>query len=77
MKGLALPWTSVGIAVAAGLAMPFAGASLWLAFAVVVVWLASLWLASPEPEIVQVRPRKAASRARRWSRWSSRSACRC
>lgn len=56
MKGLALPWTSVAIAVAAALAMPFAGASLWLAFAVLVVWLASLWLASPEPEIVQVRP---------------------
>jgi len=56
MKSLSVPWTSVGIALAAGVAMPFAGASLWLSFAVLVVWLASLWLASPEPEIVQARP---------------------
>lgn len=55
MKALALPWSSVAVAIAAAIAMPFAGASLWLSFAVLVVWLASLWLASPEPEIVQVR----------------------
>jgi two-component system, OmpR family, phosphate regulon sensor histidine kinase PhoR len=55
MKALALPWSSAVVALVAAIAMPFAGASLWLAFAVLVAWLASLWLARPEPEIVQVR----------------------
>lgn len=56
MKGLALPWSSAAVALAAAIAMPFAGASLWLSFAVLVAWLASLWLARPEPEIAQTRP---------------------
>ena len=45
------PWASGALAVATALGLGVAGVSLWLILAVTVLWLGSLWLASPEPEI--------------------------
>ncbi len=46
-----LPIPAIALALLAGLGMVLAGASVWLAFAVVALWLGSLWLVTPEPEI--------------------------
>jgi len=47
--GRGMPLTSMGIAVAAGLAMALAGVNLWLVLAVTLVWVGTLWLGRPEP----------------------------
>lgn len=49
MKGLSLPWSSIAIAIATTVGMLIAGATLWLSIAVLILWLATLWLATPEP----------------------------
>lgn len=46
-----LPLPALMLALASGLGMLLAGASPWLALAVVTLWLGSLWLVTPEPEI--------------------------
>ncbi|NOU04486.1 MAG: two-component sensor histidine kinase [Novosphingobium sp.] len=45
------PLASGLLALAAAIAMALAGANPWLVLAVLVLWLGSLWLAVPEPEI--------------------------
>ncbi len=56
MKGLSLPTTniplpSIIVAVAAAAVMYLGGAGLWMSLAVLLVWLATLWLARPEPVV--------------------------
>lgn len=45
------PYSAIALALISGLTMLLAGSSVWLALGVVVVWLCSLWLTLPEPEI--------------------------
>lgn len=45
-----IPWPGVIIAVLAAALMPIAGADLWLALGVLVIWLGSIWLSRPEPQ---------------------------
>ncbi|MEY4953097.1 MAG: hypothetical protein RL299_1521 [Pseudomonadota bacterium] len=47
----ALPLAGIALALVAGIGMLVAGVSFWLVLAVLVLWLGSLWLATPEPEI--------------------------
>ena len=47
-----LPYPGIVLALIAGAVMLVAGSSVWLALGVVALWLGSLWLTSPEPEIV-------------------------
>jgi two-component system, OmpR family, phosphate regulon sensor histidine kinase PhoR len=49
MMGLSLPWSSIAVAIATAVGMLVAGATLWLSIAVLILWLATLWLATPEP----------------------------
>lgn len=49
------PLTSGLLALATALAIALAGANLWLVLAVLVLWLGSLWLAAPEPEIAPLK----------------------
>ncbi|WP_338465841.1 ATP-binding protein [Novosphingobium sp. ZN18A2] len=51
MKGSSISWTAVAIAVAATLALLLAGTNAWLATGVLVVWLGTIWLGRPAPEI--------------------------
>lgn len=53
-----MPLTSLGIAIAAGLAMALAGVNLWLVLAVTLVWLGTLWLGRPEPVFESQHERK-------------------
>ena len=46
-----IPFVGIAMALLAGIGMLLAGANAWLVLAVVVLWLGSLWLISPEPEI--------------------------
>jgi len=46
-----LPFAGIALALVAGVGMLAAGTGFWLALAVVVLWLGSLWLVAPEPEI--------------------------
>lgn len=56
MSGIrTFPWTSAALALATAAAMLVAGTSAWLAGIVLVLWLGSLWLAAPEPEIAAPR----------------------
>ncbi|MFM2302408.1 MAG: hypothetical protein RLZZ84_2144 [Pseudomonadota bacterium] len=50
-----LPIASLLLAVATVAGMAVAGANLWLAVAVLVLWTGSLWLSAPEPEIAVER----------------------
>ena len=50
-----LPFAGIVLALIAGAAMLVAGSSVWLALGVVALWLGSLWLAIPEPEIVKAQ----------------------
>ena len=50
-----LPYPGIVLALIAGAVMLVAGSSIWLALGVVALWLGSLWLTSPEPEIVNQR----------------------
>lgn len=49
------PWPSVALALATALGIIVAGASAWLAAIVLALWLGTLWLAVPEPEIAAPR----------------------
>jgi two-component system phosphate regulon sensor histidine kinase PhoR len=48
-----LPLAGIALALIAGAGMLVAGASAWLVLAVITLWLGSLWLIVPEPEIPQ------------------------
>ena len=50
-----LPYPGIVLALIAGGVMLVAGSSVWLVLGVVALWLGSLWLTSPEPEIVKAR----------------------
>jgi two-component system phosphate regulon sensor histidine kinase PhoR len=47
-----IPWPGMTIAAITAIIMPLAGASIWLALGILVVWLCTLWLARPEPPAV-------------------------
>ncbi|NLR38285.1 ATP-binding protein [Novosphingobium sp. ERW19] len=51
MKGLSLPLPSIFVALCASVVMFLGGAGFWMSLAVLVVWLATLWLARPEPVV--------------------------
>lgn len=63
MKTLSLPVPSVIVAVCAAIVMYLGGANLWMAIAVLLVWVATLWLARPEP-VVELRGRDDGSVSR-------------
>lgn len=44
-----LPWSGIGLAVLACAALALLGGQPWLAFAVLLLWLGSLWLATDKP----------------------------
>ncbi|MFM5884090.1 MAG: sensor histidine kinase [Novosphingobium sp.] len=50
-----LPWPSAILAAATALGLLLAGTGLWAALGVLALWLGSLWLAMPEPEIAAPR----------------------
>ena len=45
------PYSAIALALIGGAAILLTGSSAWLALGIVVVWLGTLWLALPEPEI--------------------------
>jgi two-component system phosphate regulon sensor histidine kinase PhoR len=51
MKGLSLPLPSIFVALCASVVMFLGGAGFWMSLAILVVWLATLWLARPEPVV--------------------------
>lgn len=51
MKGLSLPLPSIFVALCASVVMFLGGAGFWMSLAVLVIWLATLWLARPEPMV--------------------------
>lgn len=51
MKGLSLPLPSIFVAVCAAIVMYLGGSGFWMALAILLVWLATLWLARPEPVV--------------------------
>ena len=50
-----LPYPGIVLALLAGAIMLVSGSGAWLALGVVALWLGSLWLTSPEPEIAKDR----------------------
>ena len=50
-----LPLAGIVLALIAGAAMLAAGSNFWLALAVVALWLGSLWLSTPEPQVSGAR----------------------
>ncbi|MFZ5743708.1 MAG: sensor histidine kinase [Pseudomonadota bacterium] len=54
-----LPLPGLFLAVLGAFGLTVAGVSLWLVIAVLLVWIGSLWLTMPEPEIAEVRVDKA------------------
>lgn len=51
MNGLSLPWPPVLVALSTAIILYLAGVGFWLTLATLVVWLATLWLARPEPTV--------------------------
>jgi two-component system, OmpR family, phosphate regulon sensor histidine kinase PhoR len=51
MKGLSLPLPSIFVAICAAIIMFLGGTGFWMSLAILVVWLATLWLARPEPVV--------------------------
>lgn len=49
-----LPWPGIALALAGAFGLLLAGTGGWLAVAVLVLWLGSLWLVRPEPEAAPV-----------------------
>ncbi len=54
-----IPWPGMGLAAITAIGMLLAGASLWLAVGVWVLWTGSLWLTRPEPAIAEPRADRA------------------
>ncbi|MFM9935443.1 MAG: sensor histidine kinase [Novosphingobium sp.] len=54
MTGWSLPLPSITLAIGTCAAMILAGANPWLAIAVLILWLGTLWLSTPEP-VVETR----------------------
>lgn len=54
-----LPLPGLFLAVLGTFGLAVAGVSLWLVIAVLLVWIGSLWLTMPEPEIAEIRVDKA------------------
>ena len=50
-----LPVAGIVLALIAGAAMLASGSNVWLAVAVVALWLGSLWLTTPEPQVFDAR----------------------
>ncbi|NLR70156.1 two-component sensor histidine kinase [Novosphingobium sp. ERN07] len=51
MKGLSLPVPSIIVAFCAAVVMYLGGSGFWMSLAILLVWLATLWLARPEPTV--------------------------
>jgi two-component system phosphate regulon sensor histidine kinase PhoR len=47
----AIPWPGVGLALAAGVFMLVAGTDFWIALAVTAIWIGSIFLFSPPPQV--------------------------
>ena len=56
MQSANLPWSGIALAIGTAIAMGFADANPWLAVAVLIVWLGSLWLSRPEPTVTTRGP---------------------
>ena len=54
MKGWSLPWPGITVALCTCAAMIITGVSVGLALAVLILWMGTLWLSSPEP-VVETR----------------------
>jgi two-component system phosphate regulon sensor histidine kinase PhoR len=52
----ALPWPGIVLALAGSLALIVVGGELWLAAAILLIWLGSLWLTSAEPPSIPQAP---------------------
>jgi hypothetical protein len=50
-----LPLAGIGLALLAGTVMLASGSNAWLTLGVVVLWVGSLWLNSPEPQVFDAR----------------------
>lgn len=48
----AIPWPGVGLALAAGVFMLVAGTDFWVALAVTAIWIGSIFLFAPPPQVV-------------------------
>lgn len=51
MNGLSLPWPPVLVAFSTAVILWLAGVGFWLCLSMLLVWLATLWLARPEPSV--------------------------
>ncbi|MFM5917236.1 MAG: sensor histidine kinase [Novosphingobium sp.] len=49
------PFAGIALALIAGGIMLASGTSVWLTLGVIVLWLGTLWLSSPEPQIIDAR----------------------
>src|SRR5690606_33077753 len=52
----AIPWPGIGLALAAGLFMLFAGTDVWIALAIAAIWIGSLFLFVPPPQVAAPKP---------------------
>jgi len=52
----AIPWSAIGLALAAGVFMLAAGTDFWIALAVVAIWIGSAFLLTPAPQTYVPRP---------------------
>ncbi|MFC0590893.1 sensor histidine kinase [Novosphingobium aquiterrae] len=50
-----LPWPSASLAAVTAIGLLLSGSGVWVALAILSLWLGSLWLAMPEPEIAAPR----------------------
>lgn len=56
MKPAAIPTASIVVALISAVGMVLSGAGLWLAAAVALLWLGTLWLSRPEPSLERPLP---------------------
>ena len=59
IRPTAIPWPGMGLAAATAIGMLLAGASIWLAIGVFILWMGSLWLTRPEPAIAEPKADRA------------------
>ena len=50
-----IPLAGIGLALLAGVVMLASGSSIWLTLGVVVLWIGTLWLTTPEPQVFDAR----------------------